>query len=38
MKESPEQVASALKSLAQDSEKLAYEKYRESYRKMKGTT
>lgn len=38
MKESPEKVANALKSLAQDSEKLAYEKYRESYHKMKGAS
>lgn len=35
MKETPEKVASNLKSLAQDSEKLAYERYRESYKIMK---
>ena len=33
MKETPEKVAQNLKSLAQDSEKLAYERYRESYHK-----
>lgn len=31
MKETPEKIASNMKSLAQDSEKLAYERYRESY-------
>lgn len=33
MKETPERVAMNLKSLAQDSEKLAYERYQESYHK-----
>lgn len=34
MKESAERVSRNLKSLAQDSEKLAYERYRESYHKI----
>ena len=34
MKESPEKVANALRSLAIDSEKLAYKKYREAYQKV----
>ena len=35
MKESPEKLAGNMKSLAQDSEKLAYERYRESYTRIK---
>lgn len=34
MKETPEKVANNLKNLAQDSEKLAYERYREAYIKI----
>lgn len=35
MKETPEKIANNMKSLAQDSEKLAYERYRESYTKIR---
>lgn len=37
MKESPNRVASALKNLAKDSEKLAYQKYQITYTNRKGT-